>query len=275
MQIGAWARTRSPRWWRAGSQSGPWPPGNVRSLTLAQPPANVHRHTLPDGGIATELVTRPPAAVHTASGKPGEDGIRPHGQQVGQRNTRQPPRRSQSGPQPWGAISDAYPGRVATPGKGYSPAGQRHAEFTAYIPRNGRAGASARRGLPGVRAELARRRATRRRQFSRGSGSVSGLSIRFGFVEYQDRPLNRLTSLPVYFVIIPILIVLGTVSGGTWQSTGSHSTMTYGSAAAASCCSSARCSMILFGESPRWWFDWNLELQRFGNRVENLCRPDE
>jgi hypothetical protein len=26
--------------------------------------------------------------------------------------------------------------------------------------------------------------------------------------------------------------------------------------------------MILFRQKhPRWWFDWNLELQRFGNRV--------
>ena len=28
--------------------------------------------------------------------------------------------------------------------------------------------------------------------------------------------------------------------------------------------------MILFRQKyPRWWFDWNLELQRFGNRVGN------
>ena len=60
-------------------------------------------------------------------------------------------------------------------------------------------------------------------------------------VEYPDRPLNRLTSFFRIFVIIPILIVLGAVSGGSWQSTGSHSTMTYGGAAAADCCSSARC----------------------------------
>jgi hypothetical protein len=35
------------------------PPSDVRRLTLAQPSANVNRHTLPDGGIATQLVTRP------------------------------------------------------------------------------------------------------------------------------------------------------------------------------------------------------------------------
>ena len=65
-------------------------------------------------------------------------------------------------------------------------------------------------------------------------------------VEYPDRPLNRLTSFFRIFVIIPISIVLGTVSGGTWQSAGSppHSTTpprTTAPRARAACCSSARC----------------------------------
>ena len=87
-------------------------------------------------------------------------------------------------------------------------------------------------------------------------------------VEYPDRPLNRLTSFFRIVVIIPILIVLGTVSGGTWQSTGSHSTMAYGGAAAGGLLFLGPLLMILFRQKyPRWWFDWNLELQRFGNRV--------
>ena len=36
-------------------------------------------------------------------------------------------------------------------------------------------------------------------------------------VDYPDRPLNRLTTGFRIFVAIPILILLGTVSGGTWQ----------------------------------------------------------
>ena len=87
-------------------------------------------------------------------------------------------------------------------------------------------------------------------------------------VEYPDRPLSRLTSFFRIFVIIPIAIVLGTVSGGTWQSTGSHSTMAYGGAAAGGLLFLGPLLMILFRQKyPRWWFDWNLELQRFGNRV--------
>src|SRR5450432_392696 len=87
-------------------------------------------------------------------------------------------------------------------------------------------------------------------------------------VEYPDRPLNRLTSFFRIFVIIPILIVLGTVSGGTWQSAGSHSTMTHGAAAAGGLLFLAPLLMIVFRQKyPRWWFDWNLELQRFTNRA--------
>jgi hypothetical protein len=46
-------------------------------------------------------------------------------------------------------------------------------------------------------------------------------------VEYPDRPLSRLTSFFRIFVIIPISIVLGTVSGGAWEWTGGHSSMVY------------------------------------------------
>ena len=36
-------------------------------------------------------------------------------------------------------------------------------------------------------------------------------------VDYPDRELNRVTTLLRIFVALPILIVLGTVSGGSWQ----------------------------------------------------------
>ena len=37
-------------------------------------------------------------------------------------------------------------------------------------------------------------------------------------VDYPDRPLNRLTTFFRIFTVIPIAIVLGAVSGQTWQS---------------------------------------------------------
>jgi hypothetical protein len=86
-------------------------------------------------------------------------------------------------------------------------------------------------------------------------------------VDYPDRPLNRLTTAFRIFVAIPILIVLGTVSGGTWQwSYGNGSRAV--AAGAGGLLFFGPLLMILFRQKyPRWWFDWNLELQRFTNRV--------
>jgi hypothetical protein len=88
-------------------------------------------------------------------------------------------------------------------------------------------------------------------------------------VEYPDRPLDRLTSALRIFTVIPILIVLAAVSGGgTWEWSAGNSAMAYGGAGAGGLLFIAPLLMILFRQKyPRWWFDWNLELQRFGNRV--------
>jgi hypothetical protein len=83
-------------------------------------------------------------------------------------------------------------------------------------------------------------------------------------VDYPDRPLNRLTSAFRILLAIPILILLETVSGGRFTQThgeaivyGAGGTLFFGPLL-----------MIVFRQKyPRWWFDWNLELQRFGNRV--------
>ena len=65
-------------------------------------------------------------------------------------------------------------------------------------------------------------------------------------VEYPDRPLNRLTSFFRIFVIIPIWIVLGTVSGATWEWAGGHSSMAYGGAGAGGLLFLGPLLMILF-----------------------------
>ncbi len=77
-------------------------------------------------------------------------------------------------------------------------------------------------------------------------------------VDYPDRQLNRLTTAFRIIVAIPILIVLGSVSGGTWV----------GASGAGGVLFMGPLLMILFRRKyPRWWFDWNVELQRFTNRV--------
>ena len=86
-------------------------------------------------------------------------------------------------------------------------------------------------------------------------------------VDYPDRPLDRVTTLLRIFVAIPILIVLGSVSGGTWQwSTPDRTEVVV--AGAGGLLFFAPLLLILFRQKyPRWWFDWNRELQRFSNRV--------
>jgi hypothetical protein len=86
-------------------------------------------------------------------------------------------------------------------------------------------------------------------------------------VDYPDRPLNRVTTFFRVIVAVPILIVLGTVLGSTWEySTGD--TRTAVALGAGGLLFFGPLLMILFRRKyPRWWFDWNLELQRFVNRV--------
>ena len=85
-------------------------------------------------------------------------------------------------------------------------------------------------------------------------------------VEYPARDLNRLTTFFRLFTVIPIAIVLATVSGGGggWDETGATLAI-----AAGGLLVFGPLLMILYRKKyPRWWFDWNRELLRFNNRVQ-------
>jgi hypothetical protein len=85
-------------------------------------------------------------------------------------------------------------------------------------------------------------------------------------VDYPDRPLNRVSTAFRIFAAIPILIVACTVSGG--NSTASFNDNVYVIAFGGGLLFAGPLLMILFREKyPRWWFDWNRELLRFGNRI--------
>jgi hypothetical protein len=85
--------------------------------------------------------------------------------------------------------------------------------------------------------------------------------VRFA-VDYPDRDLNRLTTAFRIIVAIPILIVVGTIGGAgpphAWAfAAGSGGVLFL-----------PPLLMIVFRQKyPRWWFDWNLELLRFENRI--------
>jgi len=88
-------------------------------------------------------------------------------------------------------------------------------------------------------------------------------------VDYPDRPLNRLTTFFRPFTIIPIAILLSTVSGATQvYSGGTGSKATVVVVGAGGVLIAGPLLMIVFRQKyPRWWFDWNLELTRFSSRV--------
>ena len=87
-------------------------------------------------------------------------------------------------------------------------------------------------------------------------------------VEYPDRDHNRLTSALRIFTAIPIVILLGTITGyhSEWTSADAQTTTVV--IAGTGILVLPPGLMIIFRQKyPRWWFDWNLELLRFSNRV--------
>jgi Domain of unknown function (DUF4389) len=84
-------------------------------------------------------------------------------------------------------------------------------------------------------------------------------------VDYPDRPLNRMTNAFRLVMLVPIAIVLGALTAlGASVSDGDSA----GLVAVAGLLFVPPLLMIVFrGKYPRWWFDWNVELMRFTNRV--------
>ena len=89
-------------------------------------------------------------------------------------------------------------------------------------------------------------------------------------VEYPDRDLDRLTTAFRIIVAIPILIVLGALGGAGWSSwsDGNGGNGASFAAGGGGVLFFPALLMIVFRQKyPRWWYDWNLELLRFSNRV--------
>jgi hypothetical protein len=85
-------------------------------------------------------------------------------------------------------------------------------------------------------------------------------------VDYPDRELNRLTSFFRIIVIIPIGILLCLVNGAAWESGKGHQWVV--TLSAGGVLFLATMLMLVFRQKyPRWWFDWNIALTRFGTRV--------
>jgi hypothetical protein len=83
-------------------------------------------------------------------------------------------------------------------------------------------------------------------------------------IDYPDRALNRLTTFFRILAVIPIAIILGLISGATFGVVGEW-TYQY---AAGGLLFLPLILMLLFRQKyPKWWFDWNVALTKFGFRV--------
>ena len=81
-------------------------------------------------------------------------------------------------------------------------------------------------------------------------------------VEYPDRELNRLTTAFRLIVAIPILIVAASIGG-----VGSKHAVTIAVGSGGLLFLPPLLMIVFRQKYPRWWFDWNLELLRFENRI--------
>ena len=87
-------------------------------------------------------------------------------------------------------------------------------------------------------------------------------------VDYPDRPLDRLTSFFRIFMVIPIAIVAAAITGFSIQYDDVADTTQTIVVGGIGILFIPPLLMILFREKyPRWWYDWNLNLQRFSNRI--------
>ena len=93
---------------------------------------------------------------------------------------------------------------------------------------------------------------------------VSSYPVQFD-VDYPSKPLNRLTTAFRLLIAIPIVVVLTMLSGQAFGDNGqSEREVVIGGAAVFV----PLVLMLVFRQKyPRWWFDWNLNLMRFSNRV--------
>jgi hypothetical protein len=94
---------------------------------------------------------------------------------------------------------------------------------------------------------------------------VTSYPVQFD-VDFPTRSLDRLTTALRIFAAIPILFLLGLLSRDVMQGGDHHTTTTFASGVGLLFLPIVL--MLLFRQKyPRWWFDWNVNLLRFSNRV--------
>ena len=86
-------------------------------------------------------------------------------------------------------------------------------------------------------------------------------------VDRPDGPRNRLTVGLRIFTVIPAAILLATLSGGGFSAGSGDHTVWLGFGGPGLLFLSVLLMLVFRQKYPRWWFDFNVELLRFGGRV--------
>ena len=94
---------------------------------------------------------------------------------------------------------------------------------------------------------------------------VSNYPVQFD-VDYPSGPLNRLTTAFRFLIAIPIVVVFTMLSGSAFNND-DHSTQNSLVIGGAAVFVPLVLMLVFRQKYPRWWFDWNLNLLRFSNRV--------
>jgi hypothetical protein len=86
-------------------------------------------------------------------------------------------------------------------------------------------------------------------------------------VEYPERPLDRLTTALRVIWIIPIVILAATIEGGTYGTNSGGRGAAYLGGGIGVLFIPVVLMLLFRKKYPRWWYDWNLQLSRFTNRI--------
>jgi len=86
-------------------------------------------------------------------------------------------------------------------------------------------------------------------------------------VDYPDRSLNRLSTAFRIFAIIPIAILAATLEGGSFGAQAGADGVRYVGGGIGVLFIPVLLMLLFRRKYPRWWYDWNLQLTRFTNRI--------
>jgi hypothetical protein len=86
-------------------------------------------------------------------------------------------------------------------------------------------------------------------------------------VDYPDRNLDRLSTALRIFWVIPIAILAATIEGGSFETSAGGGSVRYVGGGIGILVIPVLLMLLFRKKYPRWWYDWNLQLIRFTNRI--------